>query len=199
MCMTDSAANVVNQYAYDEFGNILGSSETTPNPFRFVGKYGVMDEGNGLGGLLFMRARYYDPEIGRFLSPDPIGFAGGDLNLYAYVGNNPINKIDPIGLFEWVNPVGFWNDAIRGGGDFWKNYQNMREANTIGADKYFHCVANCQASRRGLGDADRAANRQGRKGDWGIFVMVIPSWFFQAVAFIGIDWIRGKAIRTTGK
>ena len=100
VCMTDSTGNVVNQYAYDEFGSILDSSETTPNPFRYVGKYGVMDEGTGLAGLLFMRARYYDPEIGRFLSPDPIGFAGGDLNLYAYVRNNPIRWIDPWGLTQ---------------------------------------------------------------------------------------------------
>jgi hypothetical protein len=54
-----------------------------------------MDEGNG---LFYMRARYYDPEVGRFITKDPIGFAGG-LNLYGYVANNPVNSIDPSGLF----------------------------------------------------------------------------------------------------
>lgn len=43
---------------------------------------------------------YYNPSIGRFLSKDPIGFKGGDVNLYRYVRNNPINLIDPFGLFE---------------------------------------------------------------------------------------------------
>ncbi|MBI3377385.1 MAG: transglycosylase SLT domain-containing protein [Nitrospirae bacterium] len=43
-------------------------------------------------------ARWYDPESGRFLSEDPIGFEGGDVNLYRYVGNNPVNWIDPFGL-----------------------------------------------------------------------------------------------------
>jgi len=48
--------------------------------------------------LYYMRARYYDPVIGRFISEDPIGFEGGDVNLYAYVGNNPMNFVDPEGL-----------------------------------------------------------------------------------------------------
>ncbi|MDD5452109.1 MAG: RHS repeat-associated core domain-containing protein [Desulfovibrionales bacterium] len=49
-------------------------------------------------GFYYMRARYYDPNVGRFISEDPIGFEGGDVNLYAYVGNNPIMLIDPLGL-----------------------------------------------------------------------------------------------------
>lgn len=95
VAITDSSGNVVNKYAYDEHGKVLSQEEAISNPFKYVGQYGVMDEGNG---LLYMRARFYDPEIGRFISKDPIGFAGGDLNLYAYVGNNPSNFIDPMGL-----------------------------------------------------------------------------------------------------
>lgn len=49
-------------------------------------------------GLIEMGVRPYDPMDGRFLSRDPIGFEGGDVNLFAYVGNNVINKIDPSGL-----------------------------------------------------------------------------------------------------
>ncbi len=49
-------------------------------------------------GFYYMRARYYDPQVGRFISEDPIGFAGEDVNLYAYVSNNPILLIDPWGL-----------------------------------------------------------------------------------------------------
>jgi RHS repeat-associated protein len=47
--------------------------------------------------LYYMRARYYDPQLGRFLSEDPIGISGG-LNLYAYAGNDPVNKTDPAGM-----------------------------------------------------------------------------------------------------
>jgi RHS repeat-associated protein len=97
--MTDSSENITEKYAYDEFGKALSVSETLniSNPFRYVGKYGVMDEGNG---LLFMRARYYDVETGRFISKDPLGFEGGDLNLYSYLSGNPITEIDPEGLQE---------------------------------------------------------------------------------------------------
>ena len=49
-------------------------------------------------GLYYMRARYYDPQVGRFISEDPLGFDGGDLNLYAYVGNSPVMGVDPSGL-----------------------------------------------------------------------------------------------------
>jgi RHS repeat-associated protein len=53
-------------------------------------------------GFYYMRARYYDPEVGRFISEDPIGFEGGDVNLCAYVKNNPILLIDPEGLEDRI-------------------------------------------------------------------------------------------------
>nr|WP_322892213.1 MULTISPECIES: RHS repeat-associated core domain-containing protein [unclassified Yoonia] len=51
-------------------------------------------------GLIYYRARHYDPASGQFIQRDPIGFAGGDLNLYAYVGNDPYNWTDPSGLYS---------------------------------------------------------------------------------------------------
>jgi RHS repeat-associated protein len=94
IAITNTAGTIVNKYAYDTYGKVLSQTEAIPNPFKYVGKFGVMDDGNG---LLYMRARYYDTAVGRFISKDPIGFAGGDLNLYAYVGNNPIRYMDPKG------------------------------------------------------------------------------------------------------
>jgi uncharacterized protein RhaS with RHS repeats len=51
-------------------------------------------------GLLYMRARYYNPYLCRFINPDPSGFAGG-LNLYAFANGNPVNYLDPFGLWTW--------------------------------------------------------------------------------------------------
>jgi RHS repeat-associated protein len=65
---------MVNQYAYGPFGNILNQVEAVTQPFKFVGQFGVMTEPNG---FYYMKARYYDPEVGRFISEDPIGFGGG--------------------------------------------------------------------------------------------------------------------------
>jgi len=72
----------------------MGESETIEQPFKYVGQLGVFSEDDG---LYYMRARYYDAEVGRFISEDPIGFQGG-LNLYAYVGGNPVSLVDPSGL-----------------------------------------------------------------------------------------------------
>ena len=93
--ITDQAQNIVNMYAYTPFGQLIDERETIEQPFKYVGADGVMTESNG---FYYMRARYYDPQIGRFISEDPIGFDGGQVNLMAYVGNNPINFIDPLGL-----------------------------------------------------------------------------------------------------
>ena len=103
VAISDSTGAIVNRYAYDPFGQVVNQEETIPNPFKYVGQFGVMDEGNG---LLYMRARYYDPEAGRFISKDPMGCAGGDINLYSYVANNPVNGIDPWGLIRAVFNAG---------------------------------------------------------------------------------------------
>jgi RHS repeat-associated protein len=95
---------------YDAFGNIESGSASPAelrSLFGFTGQ--VHDAATGLG---FFHARYYDPFTGRFLSEDPIGFAGGDTNLYRYTGNNPVNRTDPMGLswlssaLHWVQDVG---------------------------------------------------------------------------------------------
>src|SRR6185295_5302714 len=90
-----------NRYVYDPWGNVgTNSVEAVTNPFRFAGRLGVMDDGNG---LFFMRARYYMPGVGRFTSKDPAGMLGGP-NLYAYAMNDPVGLMDPLGL--WYIDIG---------------------------------------------------------------------------------------------
>ncbi len=97
VALSDGIGAVTDQYAYDPdpYAFSMVSEGRTENPFTFVGRYGVMAEGND---FFYMRARYYDAGNGCFLSEDPIGFEGGDLNVYAYVGGNPMAGIDPSGL-----------------------------------------------------------------------------------------------------
>jgi len=102
VAMTDINKNIVNKYAYSPFGTIGDQEEAVAQPFKFVGQFGVMTESNG---WYYMRARYYDPSVGRFISEDPIGFDGGDVNLYGYVLNNPVHFVDPLGL--WTLQLGF--------------------------------------------------------------------------------------------
>lgn len=73
-------------------------------------------------GFYYMRARYYDPNVGRFISEDPIGFEGGDVNLYAYVGNNPVSWIDPSGKAPfWDHFRDGYNLSANAGGSFWNS------------------------------------------------------------------------------
>ena len=95
VAITDGSENVVNSYDYSPFGMIISESETFAQPFKYVGRLGVMAEANG---FYYMRARYYDPVNGRFISEDPMGFGGGDVNLYVYGSNNPLLVVDPWGL-----------------------------------------------------------------------------------------------------
>lgn len=75
-------------YTYGEFGESAGGSL----PYQFAGYHY-----DGETGLYYVRARYYSPTLGRFLQTDPVGIMGGT-NLYAYVGDDPLNAIDPLGL-----------------------------------------------------------------------------------------------------
>ena len=91
VAIVDDNNNITHKYQYDDFGNVLQSQEEDYNPFQYIGKYGVMTLNDH---LYYMRARHYDPTIGRFLSEDPIW----STNLYPYTENNPIMGIDPEGL-----------------------------------------------------------------------------------------------------
>ncbi len=93
--LTAADGSVANSYEVKPFGGFVSKTELIPNRFRFVGKYGVAEDETG---LIHMRARYYDPGLGRFVSEDPIGLAGKDSSLYRYSGNNPVIQSDPSGL-----------------------------------------------------------------------------------------------------
>jgi len=83
--LVDADGNLVTSYTYDPFGKTTVSGAASANPSQYTGRE---NEGNG---LYFYRARYYSPLLARFVSEDPLGFGGGDLNLYAYVFNSPTN------------------------------------------------------------------------------------------------------------
>ncbi len=88
-----ATGQVVQQMDHDEFGRVVLDTNPGFQPFGFAG--GLYDRQTG---LVHFGAREYDPETGRWTAKDPIGFSGGDGNLYAYAGNEPINGADPSGL-----------------------------------------------------------------------------------------------------
>jgi RHS repeat-associated protein len=96
IAMTDSSGNVVQSYVYDAYGRIVQKTGSVGNSYTYTGR-----EWDAAAELYYFRARYYNPGVGRFINADPIGFAGGDVNLYDYVQNDPINTMDPSGLRPW--------------------------------------------------------------------------------------------------
>ncbi len=98
--LADNAGLVVNHIVYDAFGNVLSqTNDTVESRYLYTGR-----EFDGEVGLHYYRARYLDSSVGRFLSEDTIGFSGGDVNLYRYVGNWPNRLRDPVGLFGVGGP-----------------------------------------------------------------------------------------------
>ena len=101
MVVNTSTGEVVQRMDYDEFGRVLFDSNPGFQPFGYAG--GLYDFETG---LVRFGARDYDAESGRWLSKDPIGFNGGDGNLFRYVNNNPICYFDPTGRFSSVGVAG---------------------------------------------------------------------------------------------
>jgi RHS repeat-associated protein len=115
-----SARQVVNnpanmflaQYSFRPFGEVLTSSGSLVNPFRWVGEVGYYYDVDRLAH--YVRASTYNPKIARWLSRDPLGFAAGDVNIYRYVANRTILVVDSTGLtygagpFIFDPPIGSW-------------------------------------------------------------------------------------------
>lgn len=94
--LVNDAGAVVNTYEYDAWGNITYETETVDNPIKYAGEY-YDDELD----MYYLRARYYDPNVGRFTTEDPVR---DGVNWYVYCGNNPVNRHDPSGMS--------WSDFI---------------------------------------------------------------------------------------
>jgi RHS repeat-associated protein len=97
VAITDGTGAVTDRVEYNTYGLITSRTGTSDTPFLFNGRFGVMTDPNG---LYYMRARFYNPYLKRFLNPDPTGFSGG-LNFYCYANGNPVSYLDPLGLVSW--------------------------------------------------------------------------------------------------
>lgn len=104
--LSDSKQKTMESYSYSSFGEIKQQGSKVKNTYTFTGR-----EWDEEIDLYYYRARYYDADVGRFISKDPIGFIGGT-NLYVYVQNNPIRFIDPFGLltFEEIKTLAAANN-----------------------------------------------------------------------------------------
>jgi RHS repeat-associated protein len=96
--LTDTTAAVTDTYDYDAFGNLISRTGTTPNDYLYSGE--PLDPNLG---FYYLRARYLDPSTGRFLTMDPVAgniYDPASLHKYLYVHDDPVNNLDPSGLFS---------------------------------------------------------------------------------------------------
>jgi len=119
--VTDASGNQAGLYEYDPYGRTVTHTGTADLKHKFTGQ-----EEDDSTGLYYYGARYYDPQIGRFVTPDWYVQAPGDpqsFNRYAYARNNPIRYTDPTGNFWFVAAIigaiiGAVSAGIQSGGDF---------------------------------------------------------------------------------
>ncbi len=119
VALTDAAGDLVEQYRYDAYGaptvlDAAGAERSSQssafgNRFLFTGREWLAEL-----GLYDYRRRAYSPFLGRFLQPDPIGFAAGDVNLYRYCANNPVNFVDPFGELA-IEGYDYWMSVAESG------------------------------------------------------------------------------------
>jgi RHS repeat-associated protein len=137
---------VTDRIEYSLYGSMTYRVGTDDTPFLFNGRYGVMTDPNG---LLYMRARYYNPYLCRFINPDPSGFAGG-LNFFAYANGNPVSYLDPFGLgaaeaatgSSWVSQAlagtaaGDWVQGFSSGLQSFASGENLSRYTPTGSSAY---------------------------------------------------------------
>ncbi len=146
---------IVQRMDYDSFGNVVLDTNPGFQPFGFAG--GLYDRDTR---LVHMGAREYDAETGRWTTKDPVRFAGGDANLYAYVANDPVNLVDPDGLspLDWedwdlsgaANFAAGFGDTLTGG-----LTESIREA--MGTNQFVNSDCPGYAWGRGAAYAHMAA------------------------------------------
>jgi len=145
--LADPSGAVVNRYRYDAFGNILEAWERVHNRFKYAGEQ--YDE---ITGQYYLRARFYNPVIGRFTQEDV--YRGDGLNLYTYVQNNPVKYIDPSGYScesksdvyfgDLMSPEDaaryseYWRKSGIGSEKTWREFKEHNPNGTI--DDYFRLV-----------------------------------------------------------
>jgi RHS repeat-associated protein len=157
IAITDQGGNVTDRAEYSAYGSVSYRSGTTDTPFWFNGRFGVQTDPNG---LLYMRARYYNPNICRFINADPAGFDAG-LNFYAFADGNPVSLVDPFGLGTGdADGGGYWttvrHDAAHNLGALAGGFGS--EARDTGVGMVMQQITDPLAVQRILGEAKGAVN-----------------------------------------
>ena len=181
--IADINGAIVQKMQYDSYGNLEQLLGEFGDEINYTGK--KLDK---ITGLYYFNQRYYDPELGRFLTHDPAGQA---MNPYLYAGNNPLMYIDPDGEFWNFIVAAFWTGAAAAGGNFvWQTANNLFE-NGLNFSNWSYdtqSIANAFSSGALMGGLNMAFNGVVNFGSgWGMDALETGiSYGFSNVSYAGI-------------
>jgi RHS repeat-associated protein len=132
VALTDSTGTTISTYKYSPYGELVASTGTATTPMGWAGEYRDSET-----GYIYLRARYYDSSTGQFLTRDPAGLL--TRSAYGYVHGNPINRIDPSGLFPGEGILGDAWDATGGRVASWANKNRAAFASLVSMVGYGLC------------------------------------------------------------
>jgi len=201
IALTDSAKNVKRDYDFDAWGGLRGGTDSKPfsnaDRARFKGALWLGPQVD----VYYMRARWYEPKSGRFLSEDPLGVAGGS-NIYGYAGSDPINNTDPTGLVCWKlwkfvegeDGRSGWAEVLHcediGGGD-WETVRDYLNSGAAGAGDWFYGLM------ESLGGAWEAGFARTCRGGFSAPQCVLVAQRLAELALSNQDLCRTLGIRAT--
>jgi RHS repeat-associated protein len=177
-----STGAVAQRLDYDEYGRVLFDNNVGFQPFGFAG--GLVDQHTQ---LMRFGARDFDRDTGRWLAPDPAKFEGGGTNLYAFCVNNPINFVDPTGLYLSADHYAMSSSAARQLGYSKVDAHKLAQA-TAAADKGTQSVNSYDARVHAMSGYDAALQRYQTKEE-----------AFQATKqFISVQYVMAKMLELVG-
>ena len=202
IAITDASGNITDTFAYDTYGKLISRTGTNKVIFGYNGRDGVVTDDNG---LIYMRARYYSPEMKRFINADIV--AGGisnaiTLNRFAYANGNPVSFVDPFGLSVWDDIASAWNTATNVFENAWDAVCEVSSAIYNNAGDAVNALINGNIFDWGV-DKFKELTREGKldntidavlgatKDEHGIYH--IDQNYWQSFHFVGYNDIYDKA------
>ena len=180
--LADTTGNITKTYNYDAFGVELTLDLEDVNPFRYCGEYYDKETDS-----IYLRARYYNPALGRFTTEDP---AKDGLNWYVYCDNNPVMFIDPLGLYDYYilynSSLDEYNESLQDRAK--AEYDNLVESGVYAEDIYI----------KEIHDETQFKNEWDNMDNNGKNIIKVSLYFHSNPKALIIDGSKGEAVRVSG-
>ena len=158
--LTDGVGDLAHRYEYNTYGKIISVLDPIlKQPYLYTGR--EYDEETG---LYYYRARSYDADTGRFINEDPLRLNGRDVNLFRYVGNNPVNFVDPLGLYG-TQSCSYYEQACAINGGFYECHMAQSACNIFPSpNDTLDCIRQCLQEKHKARQPEGECSDKGQTG-----------------------------------